>query len=230
MPGATDSSHQPDQSSFHSPEDWIDQLDAEYGILLRQIRQEKLHGPLRLLDYGTGRKGLARLFLEQHKLPEDQLDLYDPHAQIHPPAKSDRNVRIITQRELMRAPAPYDVVTLSFVLCCLEPQERSVILSALSASHPQAHLLVLEYILKQHDRAAVCALLQREAKAYHRQLEDPAFLDRHTALDLAGLANLLEENRWQVWHIMRVEGTKALLACRTTVADQSTTFTSFPGT
>jgi len=120
---------------------------------------------LNLLDYGCGRRGVQRVIFEGTKQDCDQLALFDPFADIFPP-RTD-NVSIVKRSEIFGDNRiPFDIVALSYVLCCVSPDEGKRILHALQLLQPQAQLLVVDYTLNNRSQMEVLDLLasQEEMK------------------------------------------------------------------
>lgn len=132
---------------------------------------------LNLLDYGCGVRGVQRVIFEGKKSIRDRLALFDPHAHIVPPATPD--VRTVQWHEIFGPDrTTFDIIALSYVLCCVSPEEGRYILRDLRACQPQARLLIVDYTLATRSRMEVLQLLTaREEMKWRDRMGDTAFAE-----------------------------------------------------
>ncbi len=138
------------------------------------IRTRHMRRPaLDLLDYGCGWRGVQRVIFESTKETRDRLALFDPFVQIRPSQTDD--VYVAGEREIFGDNRThFDIVGLSYVLCCVSAEEGQKILRTLHARQPWAQLLIVDYTLHNRSRMEVLALLtaQEEMKWRRRMGED----------------------------------------------------------
>jgi|GEM_PF-5160070 len=187
----------------------LEDIETDYHFLLKQERRSLFRG-LQIIDYGTGRKGLARVILQRYLKESDQLQLFDPHARIHPPAITDSNIKITSLDTLEYD--NIDLVSLSFVLCCLQLDECRELLLHIKSKFPRAKLFVLDYILKDRSELEAIQVLQHDT---HNDESDGVlnqhFCELHKKFNLIGLTDTLENTGWQPFHISDYD-TKAFIA------------------
>ncbi|MDO8469078.1 MAG: hypothetical protein Q7S29_04960 [Candidatus Peribacter sp.] len=130
---------------------------------------------LDLLDYGCGWRGVQRVIFEGTKNACDRLALFDPICDIHQPRSP--NERIVENPEIFSANSiPFDLVALSYVLCCVTPEEGKRILHDLHVLQPQAQLLIVDYTLKNRSQMEVLNLLtSREETKWRQRMGDQSF-------------------------------------------------------
>ncbi len=201
----------PMHQRFSHTHDLPQELFESYRFLLQKERVERLHR-LRIVDVGTGRKGIARLLLQNAIAHDDSLELYDPQTPIAQPGKKYPNVHVTDAAALEHEAASFDVVSLSFVLCCKSDAEQISILRELREKFPKASLFLLEYILQgRHD---VHDILRTDHAAAHQcDLTNQEFSHLHSRFTLASLVHFVEEQGWNVNEICDLYHQKALLTC-----------------
>ena len=138
--------------------------------MLHQIRDK-----LNILDFGCGPHGVGRMLLRSLKKKDDKLYLFDPHATIEP--SRDPNEFIATKQDVYGdARIPFDIVNLSYVLCCMEPIDAIYALKNLKASHSKAMLAIVDYTLRNRSEIEVLQLLtSHEEMKWRRHMGDEAF-------------------------------------------------------
>lgn len=123
---------------------------------------------LDLLDYGCGWRGAQRVIFEGTKRNIDRLSLFDPFCAIHPPKEPQE--RIVTTEEIFADNRiAFDIIALSYVLCCTTPEEGRRILSALREHQPQAQLLIVDYTLHHRSQMEVLNLLTAQEELKWRE-------------------------------------------------------------
>jgi len=143
------------------------------GALIDSHHQRKQE--LNLLDFGCGWRGVQRVIFEGMKNTRDRLALFDPLCEIYPPRSP--NERIVEMPEIFSANSiPFDIVALSYVLCCMTPEEGKRILHDLHVFQPQAQLLIVDYTLQNRSQMEVLQLLtSREEMKWRQRMGDQRF-------------------------------------------------------
>ncbi|MFH1444356.1 MAG: hypothetical protein ABIG34_03125 [Candidatus Peregrinibacteria bacterium] len=142
------------------------------------IDEHHVHRPnLNLLEYGCGWRGVQRVILEGIKANHDRLALFDPHAKIRSPEWP--NERIVDRAEIFgHNRIPFDIITLSYVLCCVSPEEGQRILQSIRISQPQSSVLIVDYTLKNRSQMEVLALLtSREEMKWRNSMGEEEFAE-----------------------------------------------------
>jgi|GEM_PF-6335457 len=159
--------------------------------ILRRRRSIQGDVGVRILDYGTGVKGVMRTVLQWEMKPEDTLLLYDPFAPIQPPSRE--NVRILPADA--RPDEPVDLLTMSHVLPYIEPDGARELLSTFRDTRPQTQLIVVDYTLKGRDREKILGMMDSAAEAeWLRKLGPDEFIRTHTRYTLEQLIQLFQES------------------------------------
>lgn len=153
---------------------------------------------LDLLDYGCGWRGAQRLIFEGVKRDIDRLALFDPLCDIHPPREPQE--RIVTEEEILDPRGTlFDVIALSYVLCCVTPDEGRRILSTLHTAQPQAQLLVVDYTLQNRSQMEVLQLLTtREEWKWRQRMGDEDFATTRRRFTVDSLEQFVRSTGYQV--------------------------------
>jgi len=158
-------------------------------------RQQEQEGPISILDFGSGEKGVGRMFLEETvRHTEDRLMLYDPEADIASPMH--KQVSIVSSKNVFGDNAEhFDIVHLSYVLCCMEPHEAHRALRSLQEAHPNASWIIIDYVLSGRNALEVLGLLQsREERKWIKRLGEEEFVRVHTRFSVDSLVELVRQS------------------------------------
>lgn len=137
--------------------------------------QHQTRKRLNILDFGCGPHGTGRMLLRNLKEPQDGLHLYDPYANIEQPRVP--NEFIATRQHVFGDNRiAFDIVNLSYVLCCMRPTDGRDALEQLRWAHPGASLVVVDYTLQTRSQAEVLQLLNStEEMKWRRRMGEEAF-------------------------------------------------------
>lgn len=155
--------------------------------------QHHLRGALKILDFGCGEEGVSRVILRGSMGDADTLFLYDPEARIHPPR--DQRERIASGQNVYGDQRiPFDIVTLSYVLCCMEPQELLPTLQHLRTSQPQAVMIIVEYVLCGRSSLEILGLLTaNEEMKWRAYMGEDHFVETRERFTRESLETLLRK-------------------------------------
>jgi hypothetical protein len=188
---------------FGLPDTTVEDIDGRHLEAFRSVQKlyadrvkavRKREGAARVLDFGTGRNGVARTVIEPQLTDDDMLGLYDAHTPIEPPrGKTGSHSRIIDAAEAYGKPPPllpYGMVSLSYVLCMMEEDEAVRDVRRLRGAHPYAEFVVIDYMLKGREQLAdlLCA---DEEMTWRMRMGHHQFVRTHTRFDVQKLCGLL---------------------------------------
>ncbi|OIO53278.1 hypothetical protein AUJ46_05375 [Candidatus Peregrinibacteria bacterium CG1_02_54_53] len=159
------------------------------------IDERRIHKPnLDLLEYGCGWRGAQRVILEGIKTFHDRLALYDPHVEIRPPTCP--NERIVDHAEIFGpGRRAFDIITLSYVLCCVSPKTGMGILQSLRAAQPQADMLIVDYTLNNRSQMEVLDLLtSREEMKWREAMGEQEFAETRRQFSPETLAEFVRSS------------------------------------
>lgn len=155
--------------------------------------QQRSGRPPKVLDFGTGRCGAGRVFLEPRiaKLG-GELHLYDPHADILP---SCYNGTMAVKGSSVYGPQKeeYDIVNLSYVLGTMPEAVAGAVLRELRANQPRAVFVVVDYILRYRSKAKVLDTLTTDSEMRIRKEEgEERFAAMRSQHDVASLSGMIK--------------------------------------
>jgi hypothetical protein len=132
------------------------------------------------------------MLLTNLKGREDTLHLFDPYVAIEVP-RSPR-VRIANTQDVYGdRRLPFDIVNLSYVLCCMRPLDALSALRSLRGSHPHATIVIVEYTLAHRSKMEVLSLLTSdEEMKWRRLMGEDAFAETRRQFSPESLAFLLQ--------------------------------------
>jgi hypothetical protein len=172
-------------------EAYDNQLKLYRAVLTTVRRNGKA---LEILDFGCGRLGVSRVILQYLMQTRDRLHLYDPLALIEPPL--DGNIRIASEKEIFGPERTrFDVIALSYVLCCIPPEDVPPLLQNLKTAQPQARGLFVDYTLADRSDAEVLRLLNAQEERYWlERLGRDDFITVHRRFTRESLEHLLSSH------------------------------------
>lgn len=149
---------------------------------------------LNVLDFGCGRLGVSRVILQHRLETRDRLHLYDPSACIDPPR--DPHVRVASEAEIFGPQRTrFDLMALSYVLCCIPPQEVHGLLQRLRDAQPQARGVFVDYTLADHSEEEVLRLLHAdEERNWLKKLGREEFITVHRRFTRDSLLRLVSSH------------------------------------
>ncbi|HAI98644.1 TPA: hypothetical protein DCL30_03875 [Candidatus Peribacteria bacterium] len=154
---------------------------------------------LELLDFGCGVRGISRVILEGVSHDTDRLHLFDPYANIMPSPQS--NVHIASTQDVHGDNRiPFDVVSLSYVLCCIETEEQAhSLLRKLRLSQPQAVTVIIDYTLRNRSNMEVLHLLNsREEQKWKESMGKDSFAETRRRFTPASLEAFVRDAGYDV--------------------------------
>lgn len=149
--------------------------------------------PLNILDFGCGVRGSGRVLIAGIiSGTAHRLSLLDPFASIKKPRNQRTTIKSTT--EVFEGTERFDLINLSYVLCCIDPKAVTEILRTLKIQNPTAAFTIIDYILKGRARNEVLRLLDSawEKKCFNRQ-SDGDFVEQHMRFDESLLINLVQD-------------------------------------
>ncbi len=173
-----------------------------YSYLFSGMANQTQRDTLNVLDFGTAYRGASRSFLEGQigNKAGRSLKLYDPYTRIAPPIYP--NVSIIDEHAVFGINAEeFDVINLSYVLCCLDGVEATELLSKIIEQHPDAVLTVFDYVLKNRDKARVLDVLcTKQEMIWRKKMGDDAFFQSRSYYAINELAEVVTDAGGTVLH------------------------------
>lgn len=151
------------------------------------------------LDFGTGPYGVARMILGNVLSSRlDHLSLFDPYAEVRKPRRN--NEKEITGDKIYGPmPTRFDIISLSYLLCCMEPEKAQKMLQGLLQAQHDATYIFIDYTLQGMTREQVLALLvsDREIK-WRTDMGDDDFFRTRTQHTRASLAALVQSSGFEL--------------------------------
>ena len=151
------------------------------------------------LDFGAGPYGVSRMILEHVlDLRRDHLALFDPYTPITQPTK--HHVTEVSEDEIYSLThAPFDIISVSYILCCMEPCRAKIMLAKLQKAQRAATYMFVDYTLRGMTRKDVLALLTaREEMKWRAHMGEDTFARTRTQHTRASLAALIHESGLRV--------------------------------
>ncbi|MDD5026431.1 MAG: hypothetical protein PHH13_03580 [Candidatus Peribacteraceae bacterium] len=167
-----------------------------YAAILRHRHRHKKE--LDLLDFGCGVRGVSRVILEEISNSRDRLHLFDPYANIMPSPQP--NVRIASAQDVHGDNRiPFDVVSLSYVLCCMETEQARPLLRKLRFSQPQAITVIIDYTLQERSNMEVLQLLNsHEEQRWKKGMGEDSFAETRRRFTPASLEAFVRDAGYDV--------------------------------
>ncbi len=182
----------PEHEHGHHTHAYYEQVALFHAVANTQRRRRALARdprPIEALDYGTGWQGVSRVILEGVLSAREQLFLYDKFAAIKPSRMP--NVHQATPEDIFSGWKQFDIISISYVMCCMDPLEARAMLANLQEAQQSAQYVIVDYTLRGRTREDVLALLtsNQEMKWRHHMGEDEFARTRmqHTPASLAAL-------------------------------------------
>ncbi|MFH0851885.1 MAG: methyltransferase domain-containing protein [Candidatus Peregrinibacteria bacterium] len=177
---------------------------------------------LEVLDFGCGRLGVSRVILQYLMHTRDRLHLYDPAALIESPR--DANVRVASEEEIFGPQRTrFDVMTLSYVLCCVPPRDVFELLKRLKTAQPQARGVFVDYTLADRSETEVLRFLNaQEERSWLEKLGRDEFIAVHRRFSRDSLERLLSSHFHVMGHAAPLDK-QGVRAAAVTLPNQSLT-------
>jgi hypothetical protein len=167
-----------------------------YHSLICTIRN--VRGNVSILDFGCGEKGVARIILEGALEEDDSLFLYDRE-----PARANRDLRVeVASRDQIFGPTrrPFDLISMSYVLCHNSSDEARSILVGLHGAQPGARLIIVDYVLYGRSRIDVMLKLNSDAeRKWRRGLGEEEFYRMVTRFSLGSLSTMVRHAGYHIF-------------------------------
>lgn len=178
-----------------TPEKYVEGRHMEAFVQMQKLYADRfstlrrLNGVLDVLDFGSGNEGVSRCISEPLLATHDRLWLYDPYTTITPPL--NKQTSIVSHAEVYgRHRRWYSIITLSYVLCSMEPDAAADIVRLLRTEHPSAELLIVDYLLKGREHL-VDALNADEELQWRSALGNAEFIRTRTRYDIQEMTTML---------------------------------------
>jgi hypothetical protein len=185
------------QPSCSSQEKYVEGRHMEAFVQMQKLYADRfsnvrgLNGVLDVLDFGSGNEGVSRCISEPLLATHDRLWLYDPYTTITPPLNAKTS--IVTDADVYGKHRKwYSIITLSYVLCSMEPDAAVDVVRLLRAEHPSAELLIVDYLLKGREHL-VDALNADEELQWKSTLGTAEFIRTRTRYDMQELTKMLRK-------------------------------------
>ncbi|MDD4318779.1 MAG: hypothetical protein PHW10_00405 [Candidatus Peribacteraceae bacterium] len=162
-------------------------------------RPARQNDPVEVLDFGTGENGVSRIIFQSILTNRGRLALFDkPDVPIHFPR--DAHVRIAQAHEVYGYPMPpFDLVNLSYVLCCLGNEDPALTLLLLQEYHRRALFSVVDYTMRGRSREETLALLNSASeRRWQKRMGEDAFVAARTRHTADSLRSLLEDASFDI--------------------------------
>lgn len=154
--------------------------------------QQRSGRPPKVLDFGTGRCGAGRVFLEPRLMRlQGELHLFDTQTDI---LRSCYNGTATVGGSAVYGPRRehYDIINLSYVLGTMPEAVAGAVLRELKANHPRAIFVVVDYIMRYRSKVKVLETLNTNSEMRARQEEgDERFAAMRSQHDVASLEGIL---------------------------------------
>lgn len=183
---------------MHYPLEYAHQAAAKQIGLYEKTLQQWQKGSSRppvVLDFGTGRSGTGRVFLEAGvERLGGELHLYDQHSSIIEPPKQHHTRIVETAAISGPQQERYDIINLSYVLGTMPALQARRMLTELQFAQPQAIFIIVDYILRHRNKAEALRILQTdsERREQERQGVEP-FLASRMQHDVSSLWQTMQE-------------------------------------
>ncbi|MDD3896540.1 MAG: hypothetical protein PHU04_01670 [Candidatus Peribacteraceae bacterium] len=182
----------PEHAHGYHAHAYDEQVALFRAVAAKQRRRKFFEGdthPVEALDYGSGWQGVSRVILEGVLSAREQLFLYDRFAAIKP--SGTPNVHQATAKDIFSGKKQFSIISISYVICCMAPQEARTMLAELQEAQQSAQYVIVDYTLRDRTREEVLALLtSNQEMKWRRHMGEDAFAQtrmQHTPQSLVEL-------------------------------------------
>lgn len=164
----------------------------------RQRPAQRSNAPLEVLDFGTGPCGTSRVILQSILETRGRLALFDKQSVvIEPPLRP--HVHIAPEYDVYGYPNPdFDLISLSYVLCCLGETDPALTLLTLREYHRTSLMTIVDYTMKNFPRNAVLRLLNTHAEQEWMRRDQDHFVEARTQFTPQSLRTFAEQCGYDV--------------------------------